>query len=864
MSSDVESYSLYVGYNDSGTIDHASGINTIDHILSVGKYDTGAYTQTGGSVIVSTCLQVGVEFGSNGAYNLVGGDVVTNSLQSMAVNIGHAGVGVFNQSGGTLTTYGMTLGYSASGHGTYNLSAGSLVVANKEYIGEDGTGIFYQTGGANSTKVLTIGENGTYTMSAGSLSISDYVEINGTMHFTDSDWFLSVTGGVANFSDAVIDGAGSASFYSAANSLTIFAAGFDFANEFGSYNTDGLVCNADNIVISTGHTITSSTYHSRIDDFVNVQGGYLDMTYVNGGLALSDGGEIQAQDIEIDNGTTGSIDSSGGTLYASGDIHIGRSGQATFTQTGGTTTAYHDLYLGEESAGNGTYNLSGGSLTVSGYEYIGDEGTAAFNQTGGDHSAAALIVGENGSYTVSGGSLSIAWRTQIDGAMHFTDSDWSLNITGYVIDLSKAVIDGAGSASFYSAAGTLTIFATGFDFANEFGSYNAEGLVCNADNVLIPVGYDIEGYGTYSLDDAFVHVQGSLTIHALSSDIAISEGGMIETDDFELDDGKTGSIAASGGTLNVVNNAYIGRVGTGTFTQNGGTFIVEDSVNWWRTQNIYIGYEAGSIGGYTLTGGEIQTDVVAVGYYGDGEFNQTGGIVDVEGVAIGRFGTSLGAYNMSGGTITAADFFYLGNLIADDENSGRLFFTGGEIAVDGIFIIGYSSYIDDEGNVDGTITIGEELTNYSYAYSMFDLRHTTVIMDSQIYGDPALIDMHSQDYGATIAGLDDNFALGHLVFSGTANDSMWYKLESDIYCYGLTIEEGAKVDLNGYNIYYMPGGAAPYSGIAAGSYFCNGEVVDNGGAIIAIADAPPVPEPCTIALLTAGALGLAGVIRRHK
>ena len=41
----------------------------------------------------------------------------------------------------------------------------------------------------------------------------------------------------------------------------------------------------------------------------------------------------------------------------------------------------NNLSLGENSTGNGTYNLSGGSLGVAANEFIGNSGTGTFNQT---------------------------------------------------------------------------------------------------------------------------------------------------------------------------------------------------------------------------------------------------------------------------------------------------------------------------------------------------------------------------------------------------------------------------------------------------------------------------------------------------
>ena len=141
-----------------------------------------------------------------------------------------------------------------------------------------------------------------------------------------------------------------------------------------------------------------------------------------------------------------------------------------------------------------------------------------------------------------------------------------------------------------------------------------------------------------------------------------------------LNNGKAGSIAASGGTLDIDGDVYIGSAGTGTFTQGGGTFIVED-YNY-----LYVGYGTGASGGYTMTGGELQAYGVFVGYYdGTGVFNQTDGLCGLNSISIGRWGVAQGTYNMSGGTLAVDEYLNVGNGTRDDEDSGRLFSTGGAI-----------------------------------------------------------------------------------------------------------------------------------------------------------------------------------------
>ena len=101
---------------------------------------------------------------------------------------------------------------------------------------------------------------------------------------------------------------------------------------------------------------------------------------------------------------------------------------------------------------------------------------------------------------------------------------------------------------------------------------------------------------------------------------------------------------------------YVGRHGAGTFDQSGGTnMIVGDN-------NLYIGYAAGSHGTYNLSGtGSLAmgdatlAGIEYVGYNGTGTFNQSGGTntVSHNDLVVGYNSGSVGTYTLSGGTLSA-------------------------------------------------------------------------------------------------------------------------------------------------------------------------------------------------------------------
>ena len=64
----------------------------------------------------------------------------------------------------------------------------------------------------------------------------------------------------------------------------------------------------------------------------------------------------------------------------------------------------------------------------------------------------------------------------------------------------------------------------------------------------------------------------------------------------------------------------MGYNGTGTFTQSGGTNTISATL-----RGLYLGYNPGSSGSYTLSGGSLSSEYEFVGYYGTGNFTQSGG-----------------------------------------------------------------------------------------------------------------------------------------------------------------------------------------------------------------------------------------------
>ena len=143
--------SLYLGEftGDNGTYILSGNGMLSAYWEYVGGSGTGSFTQSGGTNSVANAsrfstLYLGYSASSSGSYSLSGSGL----LSDYVADIGFAGVGVFNQTGGTHAVAAYIVLGASGGTGTYNLSgSGVLLVAGGEQVSN---GSFAQSGGVNS------------------------------------------------------------------------------------------------------------------------------------------------------------------------------------------------------------------------------------------------------------------------------------------------------------------------------------------------------------------------------------------------------------------------------------------------------------------------------------------------------------------------------------------------------------------------------------------------------------------------------------------------------------------------------------------------------------------------------------------
>jgi hypothetical protein len=303
-------------------------------------------------------------------------------------------------------------------------------------------------------------------------------------------------------------------------------------------------------------------------------------------------------------------------------------GVASFMQESGTNTVDNSggtasLYIGDNSSKTGAYQLDGGTLSADN-EFIGYYGTGTFTQTGGNNGTSTGVnpiiyigtqSGDSGAYTLSGtGSIS-ATRESV----------------GYL-----------GSGKFIQQGGS-----------NQVGLLYLGGGVDSSDNTVIGTG------GSYELDGGTLSA-GIEDMYG-SSSFTQTGGTNTTSDDLHIGGNSGGNsvYALSGDStvhLSVGGLEEIGRDGTGSFIQDGGTNTAI---------GVYLGSDPGSSGSYTLTGGTLDaTDGEAVNYLQgtSGMFTQEGGSNSVGTfLIVGGSSGGTGAYELDSGQLSSGLYEAIGN-----------------------------------------------------------------------------------------------------------------------------------------------------------------------------------------------------------
>ncbi|NCC52490.1 MAG: choice-of-anchor D domain-containing protein, partial [Spartobacteria bacterium] len=416
--------------------------------------------------------------------------------------IGTSGDGALEQTGGDLVmSTNLVLGLGVGDSGTYYISDGDLVVSNDAMIGDSGAGVFtiegidadVVIGGNMQVSDSDANTDGAVYHNAGTVTVQNLYlgRLSGT------DGLYMMTGGVLNVSDDIYLANGNAN--AIGRMILAGDAVVNAADEvYVGRNGLGILAVRDNAKL----TLTSGSGHLEIADLsgnnnaneVQVDGGILvvggdikvgDTANSYGSLVLSNGAVTAGLDLYIANNATatGVVTMAGGGLGPD-DIYVGQTGDGTFTLTGGSVTA-DQFEVGVSAGAVGEVVMSGGDIYINGTILnVGAAGTGRWALHGG-----TLRAGDGSGNTdvrigtVAGGS---GIFTHLGGTVLFTGPSSS--------DDSDLEIGGASSSGLYHLGGDgdLDISAGDDLLIHENGELKLEGSGWSA-----------------SVDDDFVMVAGA-------------------------------------------------------------------------------------------------------------------------------------------------------------------------------------------------------------------------------------------------------------------------------------------------------------------------------------------------------------------
>lgn len=609
-----------------------SGQDTSKTVV-VGKTSMGQVEHTAGTHLVKGDLVLGEMASSYGYYEL-GNSAGNAVLNARSLFVGKSGNGLFMQVDGDTNLSGsLYVGHdAASTDGTAVITDGTFDVAGAAFIGNQGVGTLAVAGGA-----LTVG---------GSLNLG---------YDPASDGTLIISGGSLVIGGHLVRGFG--------------ASALDYQG--GVLNVSGHYINVDDIRIgsSSGATWTTS-------DVIDC----LDLRIGSGGV----GGFVHNSVLNVEHdvimGYVGTLyNHQGGTATVGNDLLMNNGGVETFA--GGIAIA-RDVVLGTMADSSGSFRHAGGTVSIGRNLDIGTlSGTGSYTLeqgtlSSGDSTGDSVFVGKNsmsqGSFTQRGGTHNLAGGLYI-GYDHDAVGQYVLTddpaIAGSPALHGTTAGIGHGAEGHYTQSGGTAIFTGAVSVGRLAGSYGE--MVLNSGSLEAGSLYiGRGGLGTFVQRGGFLAVNGELGMAYESTGI----GSWVIQDD----PGIAGTAGVETGTQ------VIGSMGRAAVLHYGGFNSCQST--------LYLGYNTGSQGVYTITSGTVHADDgIVVGRAGHGELLIDGGQADTDGgLTIAAAGGSGTVRLSAGGTLMVGGAFagYAGSTFIYD---GGAFSQGSSSLPVGTFILGQAS-----------------------------------------------------------------------------------------------------------------------------------------------------------------------------
>jgi hypothetical protein len=718
---------LYLAYgNGSNVAYQLSGDGQLSAKTEViGRQGIARFIQSGGTNTVVDDVLLASSADGEADYELSD----DGRLTAKRLSVGAVGTGRFVQTGGFTTLAGeLYLGQESGASGVYELRGSGQLSAAEEYVGVEGTAEFLQNGGANTVGYLSVGSQGQYVLTGGSLLITDQgaVQLYGVLDLGNST--ASISAGqdtFLDFSRGTLSGSGQASLNVGLNSLTIFPPGTNPDTAFASFTTGGLFHTAGSeLVIAAGQGFSgfgAIDDHVRCAATISVPAGRgLDL---RGGLTLLGEGHIELGDPIGPDGSK----RPGGTLIVNDDISgisggflsalsefIGgvqsAPGTGRLSHSGGTNLVRQQLAVGQGEGSVGTYELSGDGYLTAKDVSIGPWGTGRFIQTGGTSSIAGSLTVEGtragvATYELSGTGTLLAGNEYVGG---FFDGTGRFIQTGGENRVSGTLYLGRGDGvSTYELGGTGQLSAASIHVGYQGSESQFTQLGgANAISGGLYVGGAWYTTGTYELRSGANLSADQLVVGGNGTGQFIHNGGMnaIHTRlDLGLDSNGSGTYRLSGDARLEAAKQNIGYSGIGRFIQTGGTNTASEGLA------VGVGPSQNGEGTYELSGtGTVVAAREWIGYQSPGKLIQSGGINTIaEGLSVGYGAGRAGerTYQLDSGQLQT------GWEVIGQQGKGRFVQTGGQNSIRDGLDLGLGKNGDGTYELSGTGKLSARFQN---------------------------------------------------------------------------------------------------------------------------------------------------------
>jgi autotransporter-associated beta strand protein len=583
-----------LGTRGTGTINF-NGVNT----FSGGPFfDAGTVNVNGNSSFGSITLRNSVLTVTSGSAALkVGGNLVV-ATGNDSTNGGVVQTASVVNNGGSVTVNGeFQIGNAGNNNnvtnpglqfsnGTYQMSAGTLSTNSWVSVGRfGGMGTFNISGGtfnSTGTNATYIGETSRFNTSVLNLSGNAVMNVTGGSQAlyvgnAGGSGLMTITGTAAlRTGNNFIVGNGSGGNGGALGVLNMSGGTITTTNGGGNSFTIG-EGGATGVVNLTGGTITDGGElwlgESGGNGTLNISGAATVLT-VNSWLALgrnNDGGA-----------GVGTINLMGGTLNAPNTAnHITFAGTTNvLNQTGGTLTVGTDIWMGEN--GTSTYNLIAGSATATAVELGNNGGTTGFlNLSGGTFALGRIYQGGGaGTVNFNGGTLLATGSTTgyMGGlaAANVLQGGAVLNTSTYSIGISQNLLAGTGSTGGLTKYGSGTLTLSG---SNSYaGATNVAGGTLTSGNAkALPTGTNLlVASGSNGVNfNGFYPQTANISTGAITLASLTAGGG--DTFSFNASSAGIDSIAFSGKSSVTGTNLINLIVPGGTPLTNGTYYLFSDT-----------------------------------------------------------------------------------------------------------------------------------------------------------------------------------------------------------------------------------------------------------------------------------------------